>query len=356
MSFIATSLIHWHKKDGRHHLPWQRNRDPYAIWLSEIMLQQTQVNTVIPYYLRFMQEFPTIHSLAQSPLDAVLALWSGLGYYSRARNLHQAARILMQDYQGQFPDSQTLIQQLPGIGRSTAAAIAVFAFGKREAILDGNVKRIFTRYFGISGYPGENKIQNLLWKKAEELLPVYYSDGQIETYTQALMDLGATLCTRHTPLCQVCPLQQHCIAYKEKRVDQLPTARLRKPLPQKEAIFLLLIRHQKLLLEKRPSSGIWGELWSLPEIETKMDSAFYCQHHWGIKVQIPIELPALDHQFTHFKLRIYPQLLQVISSTFVPQNKFMWIKPVDALEQAIPAPVRKLLKQNLISNNSIWNS
>ena len=170
MSSIATSLIHWHKKEGRHHLPWQRNRDPYAIWLSEIMLQQTQVKTVIPYYLRFMQEFPTIHSLAQAPLDAVLALWSGLGYYSRARNLHQAARILMQDYQGQFPDSQTLIQQLPGIGRSTAAAIAVFAFGKREAILDGNVKRVFTRYFGITGYPGEKKIQNLLWEKSRGII------------------------------------------------------------------------------------------------------------------------------------------------------------------------------------------
>ena len=189
------------------------------------------------------------------------------------------------------------------------------------------------------------------WKKAEELLPLNYSDGQIETYTQALMDLGATLCTHHTPLCQVCPLQQHCIAHKEKRVDKLPTAKPRKPLPQKEAIFLLLIRHQKLLLEKRPSSGIWGELWCLPEIETRMDAVLYCQHHWGIKVQAPIELPALNHQFTHFKLRIYPQLLQVVSNTFVPQNKFIWIHPTDALEQAIPAPVRKLLKQNLISKN-----
>lgn len=353
MPSIATSLIHWHKKEGRHHLPWQGKRDPYAVWLSEIMLQQTQVKTVIPYYLRFMQEFPTLRSLAQAPVDAVLALWSGLGYYSRARNLHQAARILMHDYQGQFPDSQTLIQQLPGIGRSTAAAIAVFAFGKREAILDGNVKRIFTRYFGITGYPGENKIQNLLWKKAEELLPVNYSDGRIETYTQALMDLGATLCIRHTPRCQVCPLRQHCIAYKEKRVDQLPATKPRKPLPQKETIFLLLIQQQKLLLEKRPSSGIWGGLWCLPEIETGIDATLYCQHYWGIKAQSAIELPALDHQFTHFKLRIYPQLLQVASNTFVPQNKFIWIKPTDALEQAIPAPIRKLLKQDLISSNFI---
>ncbi|MBP6058266.1 MAG: A/G-specific adenine glycosylase [Nitrosomonas sp.] len=351
MSSIATQLIHWHKQHGRHHLPWQRNRDPYAIWLSEIMLQQTQVNTVIPYYLRFMREFPTIHSLAQTSLDAVLALWSGLGYYSRARNLHRAARILVQDYQGKFPDTQALIQQLPGIGRSTAAAIAVFAFGKHEAILDGNVKRIFTRYFGITGYPGESKIQNLLWEKATESLPVNYHEGRIETYTQALMDLGATVCTRHNPLCEICPLQQCCVAFKENRVDQLPTKKPRKPLPQKETVFLLLVQHQKLLLEKRPASGIWGELWCLPEIETRTDTALYCQRHWGIKVQSSIELPVLDHQFTHFKLRIYPRLLQVISSTLIQQNKFIWIKPSDALEQAIPTPVRKLLKQNFLSDS-----
>ena len=171
MSHIATQLIHWHKDHGRHHLPWQGNRDPYAVWLSEVMLQQTQVNTVIPYYVRFMEEFPTISSLAQAPLDAVLVIWSGLGYYSRAHNLHQTARIIMQDYLGQFPDTRAMIQKLPGIGRSTAAAIAVFAFSKREAILDGNVQRILTRYFGIAGYPGESRIKSLLWEKAEHCHP-----------------------------------------------------------------------------------------------------------------------------------------------------------------------------------------
>ncbi|SFE78357.1 A/G-specific adenine glycosylase [Nitrosomonas sp. Nm166] len=351
MSFIAIQLIHWHKHYGRHHLPWQGNRDPYAIWLSEIMLQQTQVNTVIPYYVRFMREFPTISSLAQAPLDSVLALWSGLGYYSRARNLHQTARILMQEYQGQFPDTPALIQRLPGIGRSTAAAIAVFAFGKREAILDGNVKRIFARHFGITGYPGESKIQNQLWDKAEELLPVNYRNGQIETYTQALMDLGATVCTRHTPLCPTCPLQHSCIAYNENRVDQLPTPKPRKPLPQKETIFLLLMRQQNLLLEKRPAAGIWGELWCPPEISIGIDAAAYCRSHLGIEVQLSITLPALDHQFTHFKLRIYPQLLQVVSGTPVQLHKFVWIKPVDALEQAIPTPVRKLLQQNFLADD-----
>lgn len=355
MSFIATQLIYWHKHYGRHHLPWQGNREPYAIWLSEIMLQQTQVNTVIPYYVRFMREFPTISSLAQAPLDSVLALWSGLGYYSRARHLHQTARILMQDYQGQFPDTPALLQRLPGIGRSTAAAIAVFAFGKREAILDGNVKRIFARHFGITGYSGISKIQNQLWEKAEELLPVNYRNGQIETYTQALMDLGATVCIRHTPLCPTCPLQHSCIAYNENRVDQLPTPKSRKPLPQKETIFLLLMQQQNLLLEKRPAAGIWGELWCPPEISTGIDTVAYCRFHLGIEAQLSVTLPALDHQFTHFKLRIYPQLLQVISGTPMQQNKFIWIKPINALEQAIPTPVRKLLKQNFLSADCTLN-
>jgi len=351
MSSIATQLILWHKDHGRHHLPWQGSRDPYAVWLSEIMLQQTQVNTVIPYYARFMQEFPTLSSLAQAPLDAVLVIWSGLGYYSRARNLHLAARMIMQDYQGQFPDTRLILQKLPGIGRSTAAAIAVFAFSKREAILDGNVKRILTRYFGIAGYPEESRIKNLLWEKAEEVLPVTYHENQIETYTQALMDLGATVCIRHTPICKACPLQQHCVAFKEKRVDQFPAARLRKPLPKKETVFLLLMQHQKLLLEKRPASGIWGELWCPPEIKTGINAASYCQNQLGITVQSPIELPILDHQFTHFKLRIHPQLLQVVSNTLDPHNKFIWIKPSDALEYAIPAPVRKLLKQIFLLDN-----
>ncbi|UJP00161.1 MAG: A/G-specific adenine glycosylase [Nitrosomonas sp.] len=351
MSFIASRLIHWHNDHGRHHLPWQRNRDPYAIWLSEIMLQQTQVNTVIPYYARFMQAFPAVASLAQAPLDAVLALWSGLGYYSRARNLHRTAERIMQDHQGQFPASRLAIQQLSGIGRSTAAAIAVFAFGQREAILDGNVKRILTRYFGISGYPGQTKVQSLLWEKAEASLPVDHSDGAIEIYTQALMDLGATVCIRKTPRCEVCPLQSQCVAFQEQRVDQLPSAKPRKALPQKETVFLLLMRQQKLLLQKRASSGIWGALWCPPEIETGTDAVHYCQHQLGIKVHSPLELPVLDHQFTHFKLRIHPRLLHVVSDAAITKPESIWINPADALEQGIPAPVRKLLKQNFVSDH-----
>ncbi|MBS0498502.1 MAG: A/G-specific adenine glycosylase [Gammaproteobacteria bacterium] len=353
MSFIASRLIHWHRDHGRHHLPWQQSRDPYAVWLSEIMLQQTQVNTAIPYYTRFIQAFPTIASLAQAPLDDVLALWSGLGYYSRARNLHLTAQKIVRNHHGQFPDTREIIQQLPGIGRSTAAAIAVFAFGQRDAILDGNVKRIFARFFAIRGYPGEMKVQNLLWKKAEESLPVDHSHGAIETYTQALMDLGATVCTRHTPRCESCPLQSQCVAFQEQCIDQLPTAKPRKVLPQKEIVFLLLLQQQKLLLQKRAASGIWGALWCPPEIATGIDAADYCQHQLGIRVEQPLELPALDHQFTHFKLRIHPRLLHVVSDSRMTEPESIWINPADALEHGIPAPVRKLLKQNFLSDNLI---
>jgi A/G-specific adenine glycosylase len=361
MTAFATQLIQWQHKNGRHHLPWQGTRDPYAIWLSEIMLQQTQVNTVIPYYDRFMQSFPSIKHLAQAPLDAVLALWSGLGYYSRARNLHQAACMIMQDYQGNFPQTRTLIQQLPGIGRSTAAAIAVFAYGKCEAILDGNVKRVFTRYFGIAGYPGESKTQNQLWRRAEEHLPHRPHGNQknhIETYTQALMDLGATICTQRKPICTTCPLQKNCVAFNDNRIEQLPTPKIRKPMPRKEAIFLILLQHQKILLEKRPTSGIWGGLWSLPELGIDENVTTYCQQHLGMRVSAvnaPTPLPSLDHQFTHFKLRIHPQFLQVISQNAAKSSLTTWLKPHDALKYAIPTPVRKLLELNCLTENAHFN-
>ncbi len=350
MSSIAAQLIRWHNQHGRHYLPWQGTHDPYAIWLSEIMLQQTQVSTVIPYYTRFLQQFPTIQSLAKAPLDTVLSLWSGLGYYSRARNLHSAAQQIVQDFKGQFPSTRTLIEQLPGIGRSTAAAIAVFAFGKREAILDGNVKRVFARYFGIHGFTSEANTLQLLWQAAEAALPADSGSGEIETYTQALMDLGATVCTRSAPRCNACPLQQQCIAWRQKCVDQLPTPKPRKSLPQKETVMLLIHSSQKLLLQKRAAKGIWGALWCPPEIDTDVDSVQHCRSHWGLKVQPPIALPALDHQFTHFKLRIYPQLLHVVSEPEAEQPQSIWISPADALKQGIPAPVRKLLERNFTAN------
>ncbi|MGZ0018637.1 A/G-specific adenine glycosylase [Nitrosomonas sp. wSCUT-2] len=355
MSFLAESLIRWHPLNGRHDLPWQQNRNPYAIWISEIMLQQTQVSTVIPYYQRFLQTFPAVDRLANAPLDDVLALWSGLGYYSRARNLHLAAHRIVHEYQGQFPELRELIQQLPGVGRSTAAAIAVFAFGQREAILDGNVKRIFARFFGIEGHPGQSKIQKLLWQKAEAALPDDHRGGSIETYTQALMDLGSTVCTRDKPQCGSCPLQSKCIAWQQQRVMQLPAAKPRQPLPRKETVLLLLQHHQRLLLEKRPSDGIWGGLWCLPEMTMDMDIVNYCQQQWGISVQPPVELPALDHQFTHYKLRIYPQLLQVTPNNPAARPDCIWLTPLEALDYGIPAPVRALLKQNFLTGQSSFS-
>lgn len=343
MSTFANTLILWQTQHGRHGLPWQGTCDPYAIWIAEIMLQQTQVMTVIPYYQRFLEAFPDIECLAKASIDAVLALWSGLGYYSRGRNLHKAACQMAEYHQGRFPQHAAEIQQLPGIGRSTAAAIAAFAYGERCAILDGNVKRVLTRYFGIIGYPGEKKTEALLWQKAEALLPEENAAQHMATYTQALMDLGATVCTRHQPRCSRCPLQPDCVAFREHRVASLPTPKPRKPLPSKETTFLILIDQDKILLEKRPSPGIWGGLWCLPERQMDNSSQIYCMQFLGMDAALFAELPPLDHTFTHFKLRIYTQLLQIFNRPRRKTDHEIWITPDDALQLAIPAPVRKIL-------------
>jgi A/G-specific adenine glycosylase len=315
------------------------------------MLQQTQVMTVIPYYQRFIQRFPNIQSLAQASLDEVLALWSGLGYYARARHLYQAACLITKDHHGIFPQHMALMQLLPGIGRSTAAAIAVFSFGERCAILDGNVKRVFSRYFGIDGYPGNGKTQALLWQKTNEMLPRQGSKDRIKTYTQALMDFGSIVCTRSKPNCAECPLQQNCVAFKEKRVDKLPVSKPHKPLPKRETVFLMLIAQDKILFVKRPATGIWGGLWCPPEMAVDENAATYCAQQYGIKVRPLIDMPPLNHTFTHFKLRIHPLLLKVVSSTVSNQNNGKWIALNDALSTAIPTPVRKLLLQKTLSNN-----
>ena len=354
MPNFSAKLIRWHKHHGRHHLPWQGIRDPYAIWLSEIMLQQTQVTTVTPYYQRFMQRFPNIESLSLGPLDDILTLWSGLGYYARARYLHQSAQLIMKNHDGKFPRQLDLIQQFPGIGRSTAAAIAVFAFGERCAILDGNVKRVFTRYFGIEGYPGNQKIQNQLWEKAIVLLPDKNAKDNIETYTQALMDLGALVCTRSKPNCTACPLQQSCTALRENRVNKLPTIKPRRPLPEKETVFLILTKQKKILLEKRPMPGIWGGLWCPPEMTTNKDATTYCSQHYNLSIKPVSDMPPMNHSFTHFKLRIHPKLLKVSSQIDSKQNKAMWLTLDEALAIAIPTPVRKLLKQ--IESNPTFTS
>ena len=341
MNNFAMHLIRWQRRHGRHSLPWQ-GADAYRIWLSEIMLQQTQVATVIPYYQRFVARFPDVSVLAAASEDDVLAHWSGLGYYTRARNLHRAAHTILQRHGGKFPGNFDDILALPGIGRSTAAAISVFAFHERHAILDGNVKRVLARYFALAGFTGDKKIEVQLWRRAEALLPVH----DLASYTQGLMDLGALICTRSKPQCCACPLQTDCAAHQGGQVAQLPTPRPRKALPEKHSTFLLLLDGSDILLEKRPGSGIWGGLWCPPQMEGVRDVNACCTQQFGVDTAQALALPAFTHTFTHFRLHITPLLLQVTHQSRQAQEPGrMWLDVEDALQAAIPAPVRKLLQQ-----------
>jgi A/G-specific adenine glycosylase len=337
---FASRIIRWQQRHGRHALPWQATRDPYRIWLSEIMLQQTQVGTVIPYYERFVTRFPELRALAAADEDEVLALWSGLGYYSRARNLHAAARTIADEHGGIFPDAAEAIARLPGIGRSTAAAIAALAFGRRCAILDGNVKRVLARHGGISGWPGDKKVETALWQLADARLP----ESGVEPYTQGMMDLGALVCTRSAPACGACPISVDCVAKLQHRVDELPTPRPRKKLPEKEVQMLLLVDRGRLLLEKRPPKGIWGGLWSLPELAPDADAGRHCRDHFGFVSVCQRTLPRLTHTFTHFKLHIQPVQLQVTPGSGALPGA-VWLPFAGALAAALPAPVRRLVQQ-----------
>lgn len=308
MSF-ADKLIAWQRRHGRRGLPWQGTRDPYRIWLSEVMLQQTQVAAVIPYYERFIQKFETVEALAAASEDEVLRLWAGLGYYARGRNLHKAAREIQAHG---FPRTAARIAELPGVGRSTAAAIAAFAFGERAAILDGNVKRVLARRFGT---------EKELWTLAERLLP----EKDIETYTQALMDLGATVCTRN-PKCEACPVRQPCVARRTGRIAELPAPRARKVLPLRRTRWFVYLDRGKVLLERRPSPGIWGGLWCFPERALA-------------KAATTRKLAPIEHGFTHFRLRIEPWLIDA-----APKNGGFWLDVDEARAAAVPTPVKKLLQ------------
>lgn len=332
MSEFASTLIAWQRKHGRHDLPWQGTRDPYRIWLAEVMLQQTQVAVVISYYDRFLRRFPGFEALALASEDEVLRLWSGLGYYARGRNLHAAAKAVVAA--GSFPRNAEEIEKLPGIGRSTAAAIAAFAFGERAAILDGNVKRVLARYFAVEGWPVEDQ----LWRSAERLLP----RKGIEIYTQALMDLGATVCTRNAPRCDACPVSADCKARKSKRTEEIPASRPRKALPQKAVTWLLLIDRRQILMEKRPAPGIWGGLWAFPEAPAK-DVEGYCRRALGCEVGSRKALETLEHGFTHFRLRIRPLLCKVTRTPGLEMPGRLWIDLHEADAAAVPAPVRTLV-------------
>ena len=341
MSDFAQSLIAWQKQHGRHDLPWQHTRDPYAIWVSEIMLQQTQVSAVIGYYQRFMARFPTIASLAQAEQEEVMQHWSGLGYYSRARNLHHAAQTIMQEHQGQFPQDFAAIQTLKGIGRSTAAAIVAFAYNQRQTILDGNVKRVLARYHAVQGWPSLPNIEKQLWQLAEQCMP----SEDIPAYIQSLMDFGATLCSRSKPKCQHCPLKSQCQAYHQNLVSQLPTPKPRKALPEKSVTMLVLLQAGEVLLEKRPNQGIWGGLWSLPEIAEHEIAAEVAQARYGLSCEVLETLPTFQHSFTHYKLHITPQPLEVVEQKSSMTANCIWINIEEAIQAAIPTPVRTILKR-----------
>lgn len=339
---FSERLLNWFDEYGRKDLPWQRDSDPYKIWLSEVMLQQTQVSTVIPYFERFLKRFPAVVSLAQAEQDEVLHLWSGLGYYARGRNLHAAAQKIVSDFDGTFPSDQVSLESLSGVGRSTAGAIRAQAFEEQAPILDGNVKRVLSRLIGMQEWPGSNAAQNKLWQISEELLP----DSRLRDYTQAIMDLGATLCVRGKPKCEECPFNADCVANINHLQADIPARKPKKQKPVREKIFLVLANESgELLLEKRPPTGIWGGLWSFPEtVEEELDQTMqrYTQD------RSPTWLATGTHVFSHFQLNYRPLLIKINSNQQAQVNEAnqqIWYSDALSSEIGLAAPVTKLLKQ-----------
>jgi A/G-specific adenine glycosylase len=340
---FASRVIVWQRRHGRHDLPWQGTRDPYRIWLSEVMLQQTQVATVLDYYPRFLARFPDVASLAAATEDDVLALWSGLGYYSRARNLHRCAQAVMAGHGGRFPTSARALAELPGIGRSTAAAIAAFAFGERAAILDGNVKRVLTRALGFGDDLAVAAHERALWAQAEALLP---TDG-IEAYTQGLMDIGATLCSARSPRCDACPVADDCAARIEGRPQRYPVKTRRTRRGQRASVLLWLAHGERLWLSRRPSPGVWAGLWSLPLFDTS-EALQPLLSRWPGRTEA---LAPIDHALTHFDWHLQP-LRHVLPTRLAARTARsiesalpagQWFTPAAALDQGLPAPIRKLI-------------
>ena len=340
---FATRLLAWFDVSGRHDLPWQHPRTPYRVWLSEIMLQQTQVRVVVPYFERFVATLPDVAALARAPLDTVLALWSGLGYYARARNLHAAARLCVERHGGALPRDPEALMALPGIGRSTAGAILAQAWGDRFPILDGNVKRVLARVHGIDGWPGTPAVEKRMWDIAQAQLP----DARMADYTQAQMDFGATLCTRHDPACVLCPLQQDCVALRDGRVAELPTPKPGKPLPERRALMLWLEDEAgRILLQRRPPMGIWAALWSLPEHAEHQDARRWFDTHVEGRYDAHESLPAVAHGFTHYRLQIEPLRWRAMRPRDAVRDnpELRWTTRGELAALGIPAPVRKLIE------------
>lgn len=340
---FTEQLLDWYRRCGRHALPWQQNPAPYRVWVSEIMLQQTQVRTVIPYFERFTARFPDVKALADAGLDEVLHLWTGLGYYARARNLHRAARLIRDEHGGRFPGEPESLQALPGIGRSTAGAILALSRNRPHPILDGNVKRVLARYHAVPGWPGRREVENRLWELAARYTPA----RRAAAYTQAIMDLGATICTRTRPDCGACPVADGCAARRQGAQAQFPGRKPGKTLPVKQTCFTIIEnRSGEVLLQRRPPAGIWGGLWSFPECPVDTDVAAWIQQAFGSTVYALKREDPLRHTFSHFHLEITP-VRAVLRSKAVAvrdQDDIAWVDPARELTLGVAAPVKKLLE------------
>jgi A/G-specific adenine glycosylase len=336
---FATRIIAWQSIHGRHQLPWQNTEDGYRIWLSEIMLQQTQVVAVIPYFERFVSSFPNVNTLAQAPVESVLAHWAGLGYYARARNLHAAAKMLVCEFDGAFPKNPEAIATLPGIGSRAANAIAAFAYGVRAPILDGNVKRVLARHAAIEGFPGVRAVEEKLWDEATQRVPARATHPQMRAYTQGMMDLGAQVCKRATPLCMLCPVNADCAARITQRTDEIPAPRPTKVLPHKVKWIVAIMDAEHVYLERRPDQGIWGGLLSLPEFDSEAEAKAW------LNTNVPkakYESGArIEHAFTHYRLTLHPLRVSLLKKSEV---KALTAIPRATLDtQGLPAPIKKYL-------------
>jgi A/G-specific adenine glycosylase len=340
-SKFAPALLAWFDVDGRKDLPWQRDPTPYRVWISEIMLQQTQVATVIPYYAAFVRRFPDVRALAEARLDEVLHLWSGLGYYARARNLHRAAQVIIRDHGGRFPESIDEVMALPGIGRSTAGAILALSRGERHPILDGNVRRVLARQFGVDGFPGDAAVEQRLWSLAEACTP----QERVAEYTQGIMDLGATVCTRSRPACLLCPVGAGCLARLLGLQDRLPAPRPRARRPQRDAWLVLAMRGEhKVLLERRPASGIWGGLWGLPEFPTRAHAEQWCRERLS-SASAAVLGDAVRHAFSHFDYEMRPLVVRCPgkSEELRDDDRYRWYDTRDPMKVGLPRPIAKLI-------------
>ena len=344
MNEFAAALLAWHKINGRQDLPWQTNPTPYRVWVSEIMLQQTQVATVAPFFERFIDRFPDVQSLAVADPDEVLHLWSGLGYYARARNLHRAAIVIHEKHDGTFPEKFAEVQSLPGIGRSTAGAILALSANKRYPILDGNVKRVLTRYHAVAGWPGTSAVENALWELADGHTPHVL----VARYTQAIMDLGATVCTRSRPACAACPLKQTCRARMMNCQARFPEAKPGRDKPVRATRMLMLTNVSgRVLLERRPQHGIWGGLWSFPEFEATSEVHEWCRLHMGCDLTSVTEHQAFRHTFSHFHLEITPVSAMVASEPdrVTDGDKRIWVDARQPARVGLAAPVQRMLAE-----------